>query len=534
MIRMAILALFLLLAGCGTQDPRLESAKMEEAPSMEELTEIQDQQRLEELEQIRANMEPDTLVLGATNPVGLHPFSHMDYSLYQVMKLFYDGLFRLDKDLRPVPHLVENYSFSADYRILTLDLRPDVAFHDGTPLRASDVVYSYELMRSNPANPYYGKALEKVASYAAIGERQVRITYSQPNYLGLYYLHYPIVSRSYMTDARRYNPMVPMGTGPYRMVSFQRHQSMELEANEAWFPGSPKLKKIRVRIFRHPEQAMTAFSGNAVDLVFPQTYVWYDYSEDSSQEMVEYPSNRYKMLLVNQGNRYLADPAFRRVLSRSIPREDMAKDIYLDHSVPQEYPGTPGGWLFKGTLGEVRQQEQSLAREDPPFDTSLVPQGQSFTLLAKSGDKTMELEALALQAHFKELGYTLLVRFLGEAEHAAALQARSYDLALVEGKYADGPEYKDLFGTGGRYNRTGYSSPVLDNALDRMDRSAGEDAFKAAYVDFSVSFQREVPAIMLYSINNPIIYKSFVQGEISPNPMHALDGLPGVELRKLP
>lgn len=159
-----------------------------------------------------------------------------------------------DRTTAFVPGLAEKWSTSDDGLVWTFTLRPNVRFHDGTPFNATAVLFSLgRLINANAPGvydknrPYAPTYEQEIESIREAGPLEVEVRLRRPSAVFLANMAmFPasIVSPSalekYGKEFRRH----PVGTGPFKFVSWERDQALTLEANEHYWRGRPKLDRI--------------------------------------------------------------------------------------------------------------------------------------------------------------------------------------------------------------------------------------------------------------------------------------------------
>ena len=191
-----------------------------------------------------------------------HPAGYQTFSQACIFYLIFNNLVKLDKDLETIlPDLAESWEISSDARVFTFRLRQDAKWHDGTPLTAKDVIFSFnrqvlELYRYvkymqhvegsadyREGGADYVRGLEQVDNFT------VRITLDNPNTLFLLYLSEPtciILPEHLLKDVKpdgiESSPFAtssPIGTGPYKFVRYLTDQVVQLDVNADYFKGRP-------------------------------------------------------------------------------------------------------------------------------------------------------------------------------------------------------------------------------------------------------------------------------------------------------
>jgi microcin C transport system substrate-binding protein len=157
---------------------------------------------------------------------------------------------------------------------VAFEIRPDARFHDGTPITAEDVVFSFETLRDK-GHPSYRVLLEPVESATAEGERRVRFDFvpeAPKRDLPMLVAGLPVLSKAWYTenDFTRSSLKEPVGSGPYRIGGFRPGQSVTFERVEDYWAadlpvnvGRNNFDEVRIEYFRDRSAAFEAFKAGA-------------------------------------------------------------------------------------------------------------------------------------------------------------------------------------------------------------------------------------------------------------------------------
>ncbi len=217
----------------------------------------------------------DLVVALKTEPTSMDPQYHALTPNIQLSQTLFDPLVCSDPDLVSKPCLAE--SWSADGKVWTFKLRPNVKFSDGSPMTADDVVFTFDRVPKVPNSPSsYKVYLQKVEKVEAVDPLTVRITTTEPypllavNMVGL-----PIMSSKAAsgaapegkttTELNAGNGLV--GTGPYRFVSWKRGAEIVFERNPHYWGPAPAWDKVIYRPISNPAARVAALLAGDVDLV---------------------------------------------------------------------------------------------------------------------------------------------------------------------------------------------------------------------------------------------------------------------------
>jgi peptide/nickel transport system substrate-binding protein len=189
---------------------------------------------------------------------------------YNVAYAIYDPLVTRNEDGDIEPYLAESIEPNDDFTEWTLTLRPDVLFHDGTPLEAEAMKTMFDdYLTAEGANTRGN--LAGVTSLDVVDELTVRYVLAQPNAAFPDLLALPAGWPFSPTAAAALGEDFgnqPVGTGPFRFVSWQRDGAFVVERNpDYWQDGLPYLDEITFRPIPDEETRATSLSSGDIDAV---------------------------------------------------------------------------------------------------------------------------------------------------------------------------------------------------------------------------------------------------------------------------
>ena len=263
----------------------------------------------------------------ATNP-GLVP---SQITLY----LFHDALLKPMPDGTYSPCLAEAWSVSSDSKVYEFKLRKGVKFHNGDPLTAEDVIFSFQRYKASQAKIIQGKT-EKVE---AVNPHLVRFTFKEP---------FPDFLESLLPGAtaigwvapKKYIEKVgeagykkhPIGAGPYKFVEFVTGVRLVGEAFEEYWRKVPPIKRMEFYIINEPATRLAMARRGEVDIATLMQGVFYeDLKKDPNLRMLPPLSpTRWLVHLTSQWDPKSpwADARVRKAASLAIDRKTLA-DVHM-------------------------------------------------------------------------------------------------------------------------------------------------------------------------------------------------------------
>jgi peptide/nickel transport system substrate-binding protein len=253
--------------------------------------------------------ETETAVYGGTITIGLEseatglrPWEDSCSSpCYHVMQSIYDGLFEQTSEGTYEGFLAEGIESNEDFTVWTMTLRPDVVFHNGTPLTAQTIVDMFPIQQAGSAASS-AVAASGLTAVAAIDDLTVEYTLAAPfsafpSYLAGAPLGYPFDPAAAAADSAGYSTN-PIGTGPFQMASRDIDNETVVERNENyWFVDAdgnqlPYLDSISFRPIPDEGTRLDALvSGTTNAMMSLRQATIRDARAESGIELIEFQGN---------------------------------------------------------------------------------------------------------------------------------------------------------------------------------------------------------------------------------------------------
>jgi peptide/nickel transport system substrate-binding protein len=214
----------------------------------------------------------DTLTVIIRDDIGtLDPQNNLGFSHFQAMRQIFETLVIRDNDKKLVPWLAESWNYEND-ETLVLKIRKGVKFHDGTELKASDVLFSLKRMRDDNTAASMQVVHIDFDKSAIVDDYTVKLVTNGVFATQLIAFENPVAGiiseKAYKETNGNFSEKL-IGTGPYKFVSYQAGDNLVLKAHEDyWRPNEPKIPNLLLRIVNDPSsRAIEAESGGA-DIVY--------------------------------------------------------------------------------------------------------------------------------------------------------------------------------------------------------------------------------------------------------------------------
>lgn len=426
------------------------------------------------------------------DPRSLDPALSTDVPTGEMVTLLYDNLVQQSVDGVVTPGLARTWTVDSTGTRYVFTLRAGVTFHDGAPLTASAVRAS--LLRALapgssggrgwPLYPILGArafaagSAPDLAGISVPDDSTVAMSLEEPLNIFLTLLAMPVAA-IVPPDAGAELGQHPVGTGPWRFVSWAHDDAIVFAANTSYWGGRPRSDTLRVRII--PEeltQAAEYESGglSVVEVPFGETGRW---ESAHTAELQRRPALRALYVAINTRHGPLADPRVRRALNLAVDRDAILQNVVGGRGV-----------LAAGTIPPGLAGHDST-RGPYPYDPDAAKR-----LLAEAGHPALTLRfwrssrpiyariAQAIQQDLASAGVTVEIVERDAASARAAARNGEADLFLTDwyGDYPDPENFTyPLFhsrnlGPGG--NLAFLSDAALDSLIVRA-RATPDTAQKA-------------------------------------------------------
>ena len=223
--------------------------------------------------------QPAVMRIGwAGSPDTLNPGAAVLAESYTIFGLVYDTMYQLQLDGSFKLSLAESVTVSDDGLVYTYKIRDGVAFHDGQPLTAEDVVFTYDLYQNTEGYPWMGDYTYYFETMEATADNEVVITLSEPipnidaQLVFLYVLPKHIWENE---DAVEFENFAMIGSGPFKMVEYKPNEFVHLAKNADHFGEVPKVDEVIFQTFESQDALVQAIKTGQVDMIteFPNTAV---------------------------------------------------------------------------------------------------------------------------------------------------------------------------------------------------------------------------------------------------------------------
>lgn len=273
------------------------------------------------------------------------PFTHTFNSLpntHNLIMLVYDSLFWSANEPDPEPWLAESAEPNEDFTTWRVTLRPDIVWHDGEALTADDVAFSFEYYKASGLPGRYAHHTYDQPPFDSaelIDELTVDLTFAAPvpTFKQLPGGDLPIIPQHVWSEIEKpvtATEMLPIGSGPFKLVEIVPDELYRFEANQEYFLGAPAVDEIEMPIIAAPQAAWAALQAGQVDFVAREVAppLIAKFKEDPAFTVLTGTHMTSFNLFFNTRRPLLGDVTVRRAISMGVDKQALVDTVMLGNA----------------------------------------------------------------------------------------------------------------------------------------------------------------------------------------------------------
>lgn len=514
--------------------------------------------------------EGGTMRLSMRAPLTLNPLFNEDVTVDRLLKLIFEPLTVLDDHLKPTSHIA-TLNFSSDYTSVSVTLRDDVIWSDGTPVSADDIIFTINTLRKAPENAIYKHHIDNIASCEKITGKSVKITFVEVFGGSGYLFNFPIIPQHYYkneTDPASAKNMAPLGNGLFLFEEYIPMKSMTLTQSPYSFQNRAYIEKVEALVIADSETELHAFDQGLIDVITLEITSWSRHHSVKQMRYGEYPAMYYDFIGFNFQHEVLQNKLFRQAIAHAMNMDELVSGVYLDHASRTLTPVHPASWVYDNTvppytydmekarvlLERVRRGE-TAPKDDSPVETSADETTEAFANDATSTENTeiptdFEAEAEVAEASngdieipplrvlvneendervkaarmltesMNQLGLETTLEILPFDTFYERLTAGDFDIFVGGYNLSVIPDLRFAFHsshitTGS--NLLSYSDPTLDRLMTAAFSTGTESGYVRALSNVQQYIAEELPVISMVFRKSAVLTSTRIYGDIKPS-----------------
>jgi peptide/nickel transport system substrate-binding protein len=429
------------------------------------------------------NPPPATMRIGIGVPKDAGPSSGTSFV---IQALTTETWLTMQTDGRQAERLVTKWDWDEPHTTLTLTLRKNVYFHDGTLLTPELAV------KALPATLEKLPSLASIRSVSPAGENTVKVTLSAPDSFLL----------PDMSLASVYLPTnEKIGTGPFQLAT-ETPQHIAFKAFPKYYRGAPNLAAIDVNIYPTQRNAWAALMRGEVDMLHEVSRDAAEFVEaETTVNAFTFPRPYYIPLVFSMRHPVLKRPEVRIAINEALDRAALVRNGMRGRGAPAAGPIWPQHWAYApSTEGFPFNPTSANARLDAAGlnvrrDADGTPRRFSFTCLMFANDTRFERLAVMVQKELADVGIEMKLEPLPLGQLRPRLAKGDFDAFIFE-MAGRSLSWTYMFWRSGQ-GLINHGYTAADSVLDRMRAAKSEEEIRAASAELERILHEDPPAAFL-------------------------------------
>jgi peptide/nickel transport system substrate-binding protein len=338
------------------------------------------------------------LRVGWNSPPDLmNPFTYESTASGEILNLIYDSLTEYDINLKPIPSLAESETGSADGRSFTYKLRSGATWHDGKPVTATDVKYTYDTLAKDDVGQF-GWTLAEFKSCEILDPLTVVITYSaaqawNPSPL-VKIVPEHIWGGFSAKELAAFTNLHPIGSGPFKFTSWVVGQTVQVDRYANWWGAFPAVPTIIWEQFENSDVMAKSLESGDIDIITEvPTLLWKAMKGKPDVDAIEMESFSFHHIGFNVSqskksgaNPLIRDLSVRKALAYAFDRQQLVDLCLAGYGKPGSVLLPPSFGIYQDHIPADQQFNNNPAKAASILDAAGYTMGSSGIRNDKKGN----------------------------------------------------------------------------------------------------------------------------------------------------
>ena len=497
------------------------------------------------------NAESTLVIAISADPTGLDPMAVANITSNYVAATLFNSLLAYKPGTVEIePGIAESWDISADGKTYTFKIRQGVTYHDGTPLNAETVFWSFDRLL-NKSNPQYifdmgrvernvQRYVDAIASYRVVDDYTLEVVLNGPrgDFLASltevgFGLVSPTAAAKYTTEIRNH----PVGTGPFMFKEYRQHDQVILEANPNYWRGKPKVDRLIFKIYPSNQAAILGIrNGDAHILADFSIQALSAVQGDPNIEVINSPGLVVSGVNIPVNKAPFDDKRVRQALNYAVDKEGINRGLYQGLAETLNSPLPKAQW---GNNPSLEPYAYDPEKAKALLAEAGVEPGTKINLLTFNAPRPYNpagpAVAVAVQNYLEKVGFQVDVQQMETGALLSTARSGTYDGFVLAGWQATNGDPADfasnLWSSSGipMFNYLGYTNAEVDSLTDEALVTTDRAKREELYLKAQELIWDDAPWIFLNSAMQMVPVRKEVQG-YRPSPLRIFFDMENVSL----
>jgi peptide/nickel transport system substrate-binding protein len=448
------------------------------------------------------------------------------------LRAIFSQLARSDENALPQPDLATSWEHNEDGTEWTFFLNPDAVWHDGEPVTAEDVKFTFDSILDPDVGSFKRRDLAGLNEVQVVDDHTVKFFLEEGNAwwpqqvaFGFFIIPKHILEGQQLDQATEFNTTNPIGSGPFKVTEVVLGSHVVAEANEDFYRGRPNIDSIVFKVLPDINTQVAQLQAGELDYVTVKAQHLETLSGQPGIEVKILPQATTLMLNYIHDSPYLQDLEVREALIYGLNRPQIIQSVSLNTGIIGEGPLSPAVKAYHHPDLPIRFYDPDIAQDllaeagwedtdgdgtlDKDIDGDGVRDPFVLNLISDKGDPAREQITVIAQQAWERLGIEVEAEILERSVWAGRLRARpgakegqtscECDVYVSNRSYQENPDRMRFFWyTDSSTNIGNYSNPEVDALLDAGKQAFDLEERAEIYKEFQEVFAADAPWVLVY------------------------------------
>ncbi|MFW5941745.1 MAG: ABC transporter substrate-binding protein [Chloroflexota bacterium] len=409
----------------------------------------------------------------------------------------FDYLVDIDAESTPVPRLATDWEISDDGLTYVFTLAEGVAWHNGDPFSAEDVVWTFDRLRDPESDLPTVDLYSNIESIEATGDLEVTFTLQEVNPFFLYDLsdNHALIVQQGTEDASDFN-----GTGPFVVADYRPEDRIVMEANEEYFvEGQPQLAGVEIIFFNDETAAIDALRSDQIDLAMRMSTSLFESLQDAPGiTTMSVPTNGFDLIRLRADREPGNDTRVIEAMKLATDREAIFQLVEQGYGAVGN--DSPIGPLYEAYHApDVQPPAQDVEEARRLLEEAGYGDGLELTLHVPDTGNRPDL-ATVLQSQWADAGIDVEISVEPESVYYAEDGWLEVDLGITGWGHRPYPQfYLDvMLACDAVWNEAHFCDDELDQLIATAGSTLDEEERQEAYLQIQELLAERGPIIIPY------------------------------------
>ena len=438
----------------------------------------------------------------------MNPFKMTAGDTETVMDQVFDGLFDADEKGDLVPDLAESYTVSDDGLTYVFNLKKDVKFHNGKDFKAEDVVWTYDQYAGVSSGEPKSAKFQIIKGVKALDDYTVEVTLGERHNEFIYLTLKPIMPKDYEDQDTN-----PVGTGPFKFVSYSPGEILVLERNDDYHKKDhiPSYKNLEIIRMKDVQTIVMALKSGDIDIT-PRLSQEEKAQLEGDATFVEGPQNLVQTLGLNNDVEPFNDIRVRKALNYGINRDELIETVSLGQATKVYSNFSPALPKYYVELSDLYPHDVEKAKE--LLKEAGYENGFNMTITVPSDYKYHMDTAEVIVSQLAEIGVNAEIEPIEFATWLTRVyKGREFQSTIVGFVgYLDPNQVLQRYKSDNKSDYINYNNPEFDAAMNEASSTSDEQVQIQRYKDAQRILAEDAASVFLVDPDAITAVRNGVEG----------------------